>query len=247
MRRGVPAGDSVACVLRSTRTAHLEGREDLGRWRWFVGCKRALRHTPGEIVVNRTAPPASLLVASFGALALSVLSGPTLAHAETPDLPLRPRSLDPRPFEQAPSATTWGIAGYHLGLGLGARMTLPAADGLLHTSRISDVFAVDVGADYLRFHDDATSSALATTTGSILRPVAGLLWAFRFGHRLALYPKLELGWNVPRIDQRDPDLTAHYAGMHVEGIAGLLLSLGSLSLRAESGWGYLKAGIAFAI
>jgi hypothetical protein len=203
---------------------------------------------PQEIAVNRTVSAALPLATSFAAaVAMLTLARPAPAQAAGADTPHRPRTLDPRPFERDASATTWGIAGYHLGRGLGARMTLPAADGLLQTSTVSDAFALDIGADYLVFSDDAATPSRPATSGSILRPVAGLLWAFRLGDRLALYPKLEVGWNVPRIDARDPTLIAHYAGPHIEGIAGLLLSLGRLSLRAESGWGYLKAGVGFAI
>jgi hypothetical protein len=161
-------------------------------------------------------------------------------------LPLRPSNLAPPPIEQAASATTWGIAGYHQGRGVGARMTLPAADGLFPRAA-ADVLAIDIGADYLLFHEDAALEATGSTSGSILRPVAGVLWAFRLGDRLALYPKVEVGWNVPRSSAREPEMAARHAGLHVEGIAGLLVSLGRLSLRAESGWGYLKAGVGFAI
>jgi hypothetical protein len=257
-RRGVTAGDSVACAGRSTRDARRDGPRGGVRATWFDGCRKRSRnqprpHTAERIVVKPTlsaSRPEVIVAAITTTLAVLTLSGP--ARAQGADMPYRPRSLDPQPFEQSVSATTWGIAGYHLGRGIGARMTLPAADGLLRTQSISDVFALDIGADYLRFRDEAPAPSAAhalasNASASILRPVAGLLWAFRLGDRLALYPKLELGWNVPRSDARDPTAAARYAGIHVEGIAGLLVSLGRLSLRAESGWGYLKAGLGFTI
>lgn len=189
---------------------------------------------------------------------LAVLFTATSAHAQSEPsarlMPLPAAAVPAAPvadairpaldtaFEDAPAATAWGIAGYGFGLGIGGRMTLPMADGFFR-GPVRDGFSLDVGADYMRFSrpQDAHQS-------SVLRPSAGLVWTLRVSERFAFYPKVELGWDLGRVHgPRGSEVSESLSGLHTEAIGGLLVSLGPVTVRAESGWGYFKAGLAFSL
>ena len=153
-----------------------------------------------------------------------------------------PLSLRQRPFEEGPAVTGWGVAGYGAGLGVGGRGSFPVAEGVLQDADVRDSFGLELGADYLRFHAGSEEKAVAT---SVLRPVAGLLWSFRFNQAIALYPKLEVGWGLA--EHTGPANETDHAGLHVEGVGGVLYSLGAVTIRAETGWGYFKGGLGFTL
>ena len=143
----------------------------------------------------------------------------------------------------ARSAAVWGLLSYFGGgHGLGGRVTLPVGRGLLSHAAIEDSFALDLGVDYLRY---SFGGALGgDLSWNLLRPVGGLLWNLHLSEDLALYPKLELGYDLVWL-AGGGDTYAGLGGLHLAALVGMLYDVGPLSLRAELGWGHLKGGVAF--
>jgi len=149
----------------------------------------------------------------------------------------------------APNTTglsAWGILGYAGSLGVGGRYMLPIMDqGFLKHPTIRDRLALEFGLDFLH----RSYSDWGVDYGwSEFRPTVGAAWTVWLNQDLAVYPKLDLGYeigwlsgwtDVPGVSR--PGYNAFYW----EVLGGVMYKLGGVTLRAELGSVGLKAGVGF--
>lgn len=141
--------------------------------------------------------------------------------------------------------SAWGILGYAGSLGAGARYMLPILDeGLLKNPSIQDRLAFEFGLDFL--HRSYSESGW-NYGWSELRPTVGALWTVWLNDRLAVYPKLDLGYEIGWITGWEDawGTTPKYNQFYWEVLGGVMYKLGGVTLRAELGSVGLKAGVGF--
>jgi len=142
----------------------------------------------------------------------------------------------------------WGILPYSYGatgIGAGARfmIPLPGIQPLLKGSNVRDNFALEFGADYLRWSfGNLTYSDYAVNE---ILPAVGFMWNIWLNDQLVLYPKVELGYRfawVTGFPDGTPSPT--YGGVYWDIGGGVMYKLGNgLTLRGEVGYTGLKGGI----
>jgi hypothetical protein len=142
--------------------------------------------------------------------------------------------------------SVWGILPWG-GIGGGARFMTPLAAGpLLNSTTIRDGFALEFGADLLRWsHDYGYGYGTGSTyTWTEILPVAGVMWNIWFSQKFCLYPKIEAGYAFGWLSGWSFGGTSpSYGGAFIDGAAGALYSLDSgITLRAEVGIAGLKVG-----
>lgn len=120
------------------------------------------------------------------------------------------------------------------GVGLGARYQKTIApDGVIKLPNVHDEFGFEAGVDYSHYE----FIGLAYNEIALL---AGGVWNFWFlKDKLALYPKLELGY---RFGSWSEGSIGGYGGLVFQGSAGVVYRLERLMLRAEAGSGSLRLG-----
>jgi len=142
--------------------------------------------------------------------------------------------------------------GYHDGFGLGGRYRLSLIpEGLIQgRGTVRDSLDLEFGADLIRYRYGYRSPGLAYDyTWWAFRPRAGLMWDFWLTPQLALYPKLDLGYEFGWFDGWDANAGPRpgYAGLFLEPSIGLIYRVRpATSLRVELGSEGLKLGIGVA-
>jgi hypothetical protein len=146
----------------------------------------------------------------------------------------------------------WGVLdpGPLEGAGLGFRVMVPLVPrGVLHHPRVRDEFTLELGADFVHFNDRVgLAPYYVDYAWNGVLGVVGATWNFWFTPRLALYPKLDLGYWVGWYDDWDPGFgyrRPSHGGLFLQGAAGLMYRLGSAALRVELGSGLLRLGLGF--
>jgi len=156
--------------------------------------------------------------------------------------------------------SVWGILGYgfgyDLGYGLGARyqkIVVPANKSFLKlTNGIRDEIGIEGGVDFAHYSYDygflGDSYGWSYNEFSI---VVGGVWNFWLNEKLAVYPKIDLGFgfgsvsvDIPGVDSSD--LNTDEGGLIFQGAVGAVYKLDRLNLRAELGNHYLRLGAGFA-
>jgi hypothetical protein len=136
--------------------------------------------------------------------------------------------------------------GYGSGYGIGARFQLVVADHVLKLPPGKhDEFGIEFGMDW--YHVSYDYSALGASydwSYNEYTPVVGVTWNFWLTDKLALYPKIDLGY---RFISWDNDLLSGYSPgvghRYFQGTGGIVYKLGAVSLRAELGWASIHAGV----
>jgi hypothetical protein len=181
--------------------------------------------------------------------ALSLL----LAAAPAAAKPGVDRSGTDRPAGSPSSVTTlsfWGVVdpGPVDGLGLGLRVGIPVVpQGILH-AKVRDELVLEVGADYLHYADRVGFAPYYVDyswNGFLL--VGGVAWNFWFTPQLALYPKVDLGFQLGWYSGWNGAFGYSHSdldGIFLQGALGVIYRLPSrLELRAEIGSGLLRLGV----
>ena len=151
------------------------------------------------------------------------------------------------------SLSLWGVLdpGPWDGAGAGFRVAVPIApQGLLH-ARIRDELVLELGMDYVHYaaHLGWPYGAYDYSWNGLLA-VGGVAWNFWLTPQLALYPKLDLGFEYGWYHGWDTAWGGYYdqhsyGGLFVQGAAGLIYRLHSVDLRVELGTGLLRLGVGF--
>jgi hypothetical protein len=137
------------------------------------------------------------------------------------------------------------------GAGLGFRLSLPIVpQGLLHSSRVRDELVLEVGGDFLHYSQHIGNPYFVDYSWNGFLAVGGLAWDFWLTPQLALYPKLDLGFEFGWYNGWDPYYGTYYdrhgyGGLFAQVAAGLIYRLQSVDLRVELGTGLLRLGVGF--
>jgi hypothetical protein len=141
--------------------------------------------------------------------------------------------------------------GYQNGFGVGGRFRTPLLpQGLIQGGQVRDSIDLEAGADLVRYAYGYRSAVYNYDyVFWAFRPRAGLMWDFWLTPQLALYPKLDLGYEFGWFDGWNSTVGTHptYAGLFLEPSIGLIYRLrSSTSLRLELGSEGLKLGVGVA-
>ncbi len=134
------------------------------------------------------------------------------------------------------------------GWGAGFRIGLPIAPhGLIRGGRIQDELVLEIGGDYLHYEQN---SWWGNYSWSGIAAVAGLEWNLWLLPQLALYPKIDLGFETGWYSGWDPYWGGYYdrhryGGLFAQFAAGVIWRLQPLDLRLELGTELVRLGIGF--
>lgn len=150
------------------------------------------------------------------------------------------------------SVAAWAILGWGSAVGLGGSFQLPLVpQGLIHDPgfRLHDSLDLDLGIDYLSYWNHYYTGSYYYDVSEV-NLHGGLIWNFWLSPRVAVYPKLGLGYGIASYSYGPgfPPGYGHgnYGGLYPELAAGGQIKLGSsVSLRGELGWAGLKIGLGF--
>lgn len=154
------------------------------------------------------------------------------------------------PFSSAGAPSMKGVSAWGIlpwgGIGVGARFMMPLAIGpLLTNTKLRDNFSLELGGDFLHFSTDVGVPGFSFNySWNEVLPVVGMMWNIWFNPKLALYPKVELGYVFAWVSGwRGFGGQPGYGGVFADGAGGVLYKLDSgLTLRAEVGIAGLKLG-----
>jgi hypothetical protein len=137
------------------------------------------------------------------------------------------------------------------GVGLGARFMIPIVpEGLLRGQgiRIREELALEVGADYLHwgYHQSWGPYGNIDWDVNALEIVAGGMWNWWVTPKVALYPKLDVGYRIAWLSGWDNTLwgtPGSYSELFINGAVGAIFKLQKVSFRIEAGNHALRLGL----
>lgn len=142
--------------------------------------------------------------------------------------------------------------GYQNGFGIGGRYrTSLVPEGLIgpNSSRIRDTVDLEFGADLVRYtYRYSVPGTTYDYSWTAFRPRVGAMWNFWFTPQLALYPKIDLGYQFGWFDGWNaPGPHPSWSGLFLEPSIGMIWRFRpATSLRVEAGSEGLKLGLGFA-
>ena len=148
----------------------------------------------------------------------------------------------------AKGPSVWGILPWS-GIGVGARFMIPLGiKPLIANANVRDSFALEFGADFLHwsygfaaFNHDYSWSEVVPVVGAMWN-----VWLNSLSPKLAVYPKLDLGYAFGWFSNWDSTYTGPrptYGGFFWDVALGALYKLDNgITLRAEAGYAGLKLG-----
>ncbi len=191
-------------------------------------------------------------------LALAALAAVTLAAAAPAHAAPPPAQYAPRATGELSALLVFGAgygygAGYHDGFGVGGRYRMALVPEGLIAGRgtVRDQLDLEFGADLVRYsYGYRVAPFDYNYTWMAFRPRAGLMWDFWLSPQVALYPKLDLGYEFGWFDGWDANAGPRpsYSGLFLEPSVGLIWRFRpATSLRVELGSEGLKLGLGFTI
>jgi hypothetical protein len=143
----------------------------------------------------------------------------------------------------------WGVLdpGPIDGVGVGGRVMMPLAQGILQHPRIRDEFTLELGADFVHYEDRVGFDPFYVEySWNGVLPVVGATWNFWFTPRLAFYPKLDVGWWFGWYRGWNDGYgygRGDFDGVFLQAAAGMIYRMRSAALRVEAGSGLLRIGV----
>jgi len=155
--------------------------------------------------------------------------------------------------------SVWGILGYgfgyDMGYGLGARyqkIVNPASKSFLKlTNGIRDEIGIEGGIDFVHYsYSYGFLGSGYDWSYNEFSIVVGGTWNFWLNDKLAVYPKIDLGFGFGSVSVDIPgydasDLDTNEGGLILQGAVGAVYKMDRLNLRAELGNHYLRLGAGF--
>ena len=183
-------------------------------------------------------------------LAILVVLGsaaPALGQTSSPG-PEASVSTSPAAMDNVVSA--FGVFSYwhaQTGLGLGARYQKTIVPrGVLKLAHVHDDIGLEGGLDFYHYGFDTLGYSWTYNEFALL---VGGVWNFWFlDDRLAVYPKIELGYRFGSWSTNTGiDSPGSYGGVAFQGSAGVVYRIGRVTLRAEVGSGSIRLGAGLAL
>jgi hypothetical protein len=139
----------------------------------------------------------------------------------------------------------WGLG---VGFGLGARFQydfLPK--GVLHLPHnMHDEMGIEAGVDF--FHVSSSYLGGYNENYNEITPLVGWVWNFWLTDKLAVYPKIDVGYRIGLYSYTDgagKTVTVNNNDvfpLYFQGAAGVVYKIGPVALRGEVGWEALRIG-----
>lgn len=176
------------------------------------------------------------------AVALALLAVPSMSRAEggPGEMKLNVPNMQ--------GVTAWGILGFgygaSTGFGIGGRYAYPLThESVIKNQSFQDRFVLEAGLDLVFASYDFVGVNGGVT---VIDPVVGLMWDFWLNDKLALYPKIDLGYRIYSWSGTLSGFNGLLSNQFEFGAsAGVIYKLDSINLRAELGNLGLKAGVMF--
>jgi hypothetical protein len=129
------------------------------------------------------------------------------------------------------------------GFGFGARYMFPIGipSLLTHTS-LKDSWALEAGLDWVHRGEDYVGGNFHYDQ---IIPTFGMMWTVWLTDQFAVYPKVDAGYEIGFNNSISNCYGCSVGGVWVEGAAGLLYRISSITLRAELGDYGIKGGVAW--
>jgi len=144
--------------------------------------------------------------------------------------------------------------GYATGYGAAARYQfIIVSDGVLKMSPGKhDEIGIEAGFDLLHVGWSQNLGAGTDYSWSYneFTPVAGIAWNIWLSDKIAVYPKIDLGYHIGSISATNGNQAVSTSGvafnaLYFHGTGGIIYDLGSVALRVEAGWATLRLGLSF--
>jgi len=168
------------------------------------------------------------------------------AHAQT--TPETSVTASPANMDNVVSA--FGLFSYwyaDAGLGIGVRFQKTLVPGgVLKLPTLHEEIGIEGGLDYFHYGFDNVGYNWTYNEYALL---VGGVWNFWFlGDKLAVYPKIEIGYRFGSWSTNTGVTSpGGYGGLVVQGSAGVVYKISRVTLRAEAGSGSLRLGAGFAL
>lgn len=149
------------------------------------------------------------------------------------------------------TVSLFGILGYgYSGLGsapgVGARYQKRlVSDVAVHGPKVHDDIGIEAGLDYVHYSWQIPGFPQYKWSYDEVSVLAGVVWNFWIGDKLALYPKVELAYGFGSGSSYAGVVTPSYGGLWFQGAGGAVYKLGPIALRGEAGWRALRLGAGY--
>ena len=183
------------------------------------------------------------------ALAIALAVAATPAQAKPGAMP--PSSSGASSSSGITSLSLWGdFDPGSNGAGFGMRLAIPLVPEGFLRAKVRDELVLEVGGDFLHYSNHVGFPIYGDYSWNGFLLVGGFAWNFWLTPQLALYPKLDLGFEYGWYHGWDTAWGGYYGqhsygGLFVQGAAGLIYRLHSVDLRVELGTGLLRLGVGF--
>jgi hypothetical protein len=188
------------------------------------------------------------------ALAADPMPPPPAETSETPVKDAAKPSASMNKNVSAFVAVGYGY-GYSTGFGIGGRYQFTVVpEGFITSPKIRDELGIEAGLDY--FHLGWTANyGIGNYSWSYneFTPVVGVVWNVWFNDKLAIYPKIDLGYHIGSISasyngQAVDTTGVSFSALYFQGTGGIIYRVSdAVGLRAEAGWSSLRLGASIAL
>lgn len=132
------------------------------------------------------------------------------------------------------------------GYGVGARyQKLLVPEGVLRAQGIRDEIGLEFGFDFI--HYSWHYAGYGGWSYTEFAPLVGGTWNVWLNDKVAIYPKIDLGYRIGTWDVPNDYPYGHphgYGGFTVEGAVGAVIRVDRLLVRAEAGTAAFRLGLA---
>jgi hypothetical protein len=140
------------------------------------------------------------------------------------------------------------LGGWGDGYGVGGRYIMPLVPGGFLKGSVpaikKDSVELEAGVDFVHFSWDYFTY---DWSWNILRPAVGAKWTLWLSDKFAVYPKLDIGFDISWYSNNDWGgyaQPASHSGFFIDGAGGLLYQFSSaMNVRLEGGNTGLRAGV----
>lgn len=141
---------------------------------------------------------------------------------------------------------------YTTGFGVGGRYQFSVVpEGFIKSPKVHDELGIEAGLDYFHLGWSANyGTGNYSWSYNEFTPVVGVVWNVWLNDKIAVYPKIDLGYHIGSISAsfngQSVDTTGvSFGALYFQGTGGIVYRLSdAFALRAEAGWSSLRLGAA---
>jgi len=174
---------------------------------------------------------------------------PSVASAPVSDASDAPLARGLRTLDN--TVSLFGVLGYgYSGLGsapgVGLRYQKTLVTGVsLHGPKVHDDIGFEGGFDFVHYSWQLPGFPQYNWSYNEVSVLAGVVWNFWIGDKLALYPKVELAYGFGSSSSFEGVAAPSYGGLWFQGAGGVAYKFGPIALRGEAGWRAVRLGAGY--